>query len=251
MELVHMDLCGLMRTLSRGSKRYVMVFVDDYSRFTWTLFLTSKDEAFDMFTYFVRKTHKQLGNQLASIRSDHGIEFENTKFAKFCNEHDIDHNFSAPRTPQQNGEYEDEVIGLVRSLNEITAQAEAVQKEGIGDGTGSSIQGNLTGATKQRGTESNTSIEAVHELVPQQQNINLCAFDAFLSLIEPKNVAKALQDADWDGSVIGTKWVFRNKLDEDETVTRNKARLVVQGYSQEEGIDYDESFAAIARLEAI
>ncbi|XP_070013228.1 uncharacterized protein [Nicotiana sylvestris] len=54
-----------------------------------------------------------------------------------------------------------------------------------------------------------------------------------------------------DKSVIGTKWVFRNKVDEDGTVTRNKARLVVQGYSQEEGIDYDETFAPIARLKAI
>ena len=51
--------------------------------------------------------------------------------------------------------------------------------------------------------------------------------------------------------MIGTKWVFRNKLDEDGTVTRNKARLVVQGYSQEECIDYDETFAPVARLEAI
>ncbi|XP_070008185.1 secreted RxLR effector protein 161-like [Nicotiana sylvestris] len=54
-----------------------------------------------------------------------------------------------------------------------------------------------------------------------------------------------------DRSVIGTKWVFRNKLDEDGTVTRNKTRLVVQGYSQEEGIDYDETFAPVAGLEKL
>jgi hypothetical protein len=51
--------------------------------------------------------------------------------------------------------------------------------------------------------------------------------------------------------VIGTKWVFRNKLDEHGTIIRNKARLVAQGYRQEEGIDYDETFALVARLEAI
>ncbi|XP_070044929.1 uncharacterized protein [Nicotiana tomentosiformis] len=54
-----------------------------------------------------------------------------------------------------------------------------------------------------------------------------------------------------DRLVIGTKWVFRNKLDEDGIVTRNKTRLVVQGYSQEEGIDYDETFAPVTRLEVI
>ena len=54
-----------------------------------------------------------------------------------------------------------------------------------------------------------------------------------------------------DRSVIGTKWVFRNKVDEFGTVTRSKARLVVQGYNQEEGIDYEETFAPVARIEAI
>ena len=52
-------------------------------------------------------------------------------------------------------------------------------------------------------------------------------------------------------SVIGTKWVFRNKLDDSGIIVRNKARLVVQGFNQQEGIDYDETFALVARLEAI
>ena len=51
--------------------------------------------------------------------------------------------------------------------------------------------------------------------------------------------------------VIGTKWVFRNKMNEDGIVTRNKARLVALGYSQEEGIDFEETFAPVARLETI
>ncbi|WJZ85971.1 hypothetical protein VitviT2T_005477 [Vitis vinifera] len=52
-------------------------------------------------------------------------------------------------------------------------------------------------------------------------------------------------------SVIGTRWVFRNKMDENGIIIRNKARLVAQGFNQEEGIDYEEIFAPIARLEAI
>ncbi|XP_073120328.1 uncharacterized mitochondrial protein AtMg00820-like [Henckelia pumila] len=54
-----------------------------------------------------------------------------------------------------------------------------------------------------------------------------------------------------DKSIIGTRWVFKNKLNESGNVVRNKARLVAQGYRQEEGIDFDESFAPVARLEAI
>ena len=54
-----------------------------------------------------------------------------------------------------------------------------------------------------------------------------------------------------DYNVIGTKWVFRNKQNEDGIVVRNKARLVAQGFTQVEGLDFGETFASIARLEAI
>ena len=98
---------------------------------------------------------------------------------------------------------------------------------------------------------------------------------AFLSNIEPKNPKEAATDDYWiiamqeelnqferndvwelvprptDQSVIGTKWVYKNKADEQGNITKNKARLVAQGYNQEEGIDYEETFAPVARLEAI
>ncbi|GJT78756.1 retrovirus-related pol polyprotein from transposon TNT 1-94 [Tanacetum coccineum] len=97
----------------------------------------------------------------------------------------------------------------------------------------------------------------------------------FISTIEPKNVNEALGDESWivamqeelnqfiannvwelvpqpkNMTIIGTKWVFRNKLDENGVVSRNKARLVAQGYNQQEGIDYDETYAPVARLESI
>ena len=103
LELLHVDLCGPMRITSRGGKRYVFVIVDDYSRFTWTLFLASKDESFEAFVIFLKKTEKRIGHSLISLRSDHGKEFENSSFIDYCNEHGIDHNFSAPRAPLQTG----------------------------------------------------------------------------------------------------------------------------------------------------
>lgn len=54
-----------------------------------------------------------------------------------------------------------------------------------------------------------------------------------------------------DTSIIGTKWVFKNKLDKDGKIIRNKVRLLAQWYNQQEGIDYDETFAPLAHLESI
>ncbi|GKD71961.1 putative ribonuclease H-like domain-containing protein [Tanacetum coccineum] len=77
-----------------------------------------------------------------------------------------------------------------------------------------------------------------------------CLFACFLSQEEPKKVW-TLVDLPKGKRPIGTKWVFRNKKDERGIVIKNKARLVAQGYTQEEGIDYDEVFAPVARIEAI
>ena len=67
------------------------------------MFLAHKDEAFNPFLKFYKKVSNQKGFSIIAIRSDHGTEFENQFFENFCTEHGIDHNFSAPRTPQQNG----------------------------------------------------------------------------------------------------------------------------------------------------
>eukprot|EP00253_Pinus_taeda_P014154 PITA_14154 len=98
---------------------------------------------------------------------------------------------------------------------------------------------------------------------------------ALLSSTEPQNVKEACEDECWikamdeeleqiernntwklvprpkDKNVIGTKWIFKNKLNENGEVIRNKARLVCKGYAQQEGIDFEETFAPVARLEAI
>ena len=105
--------------------------------------------------------------------------------------------------------------------------------------------------------------------------MNLIGLTCYTSHFEPKNVEEALRDESWitalndeldqfirndvwylvlrpkDKHVIGTKWIFKNKLDENGNIVRNKARLVAQGYSQIEGIDFEETFAPIARLESI
>ncbi|GKD84547.1 retrovirus-related pol polyprotein from transposon TNT 1-94 [Tanacetum coccineum] len=102
-----------------------------------------------------------------------------------------------------------------------------------------------------------------------------CLCVNFLSEIEPKKLIESLEEEGWiiamkeelnqfernkvwtlvpvpyGKTIIGTKWIFKNKMDENGVVIKNKARLVAQGFRQEEKIDYDETFAHVARLEAI
>ena len=75
----------------------------DFSRYTWVLFLAHKNDVFHEFSKLCRKIQNEKGFIISCIRSDHGKEFENVNFESFCDEHGIEHNFSAPRTPQQNG----------------------------------------------------------------------------------------------------------------------------------------------------
>nr|GFB89130.1 putative ribonuclease H-like domain-containing protein [Tanacetum cinerariifolium] len=105
--------------------------------------------------------------------------------------------------------------------------------------------------------------------------LQFCLFSCFLSQVEPKKVSCALQDPSWVEAMqedlfqfkiqnvwtlvdcpkgvrpIGTKWVLKNKKDKRGIVFRNEVRLVAQGHTQEEGIDYDEVFAPVARIKAI
>ena len=103
---------------------------------------------------------------------------------------------------------------------------------------------------------------------------SFCEHYLFVSPLKPRRMEEALDDPDWmiamqeelnnftrnevrflverpKQNVIGTKWVFRNKQDEHGVVTRNKARLVAQGFTQIEGLDFGETYAPMARLESI
>ena len=99
LELLHMDLFDPSRIPSLGGKYYVYVIVDDFSRYTWVLFLSQKNEAFYEFSEFCNKIQNEKGFTITCIRSDHRKEFENIDFEEYCNEYSINHNFSAPRTP--------------------------------------------------------------------------------------------------------------------------------------------------------
>ncbi|KAJ9560934.1 hypothetical protein OSB04_006094 [Centaurea solstitialis] len=466
LQLLHMDLFGPTNVMSIGKKSYCLVIIDDYSRFTWVFFLRTKDETSGLIKSFVKRVENQANLRVKVIRSDNGTEFKNADLNSFCEDKGIERQFSAPRTPQQNGVAERRNRTLIEAARTmladsklpITFWAEAVntacyvqnrvhvvkskgktpyelfknKKPFIGffvpfgcpcsilntkthlgkfdsksdDGffVGYSIQSkavrvfntvsrtieesdnvkfnehtpNVHGtvdtgpSSKEKETDEpfvlfpppSSSIEEKESETEEQEvasesegdketgeipqlesNVESESADAseitqpqstesepddsnlgdilteeplhltrtqknhpasqvigdvaspmitrkqsreagyvnphsgmltcFLSQNEPKKVTDAMKDPSWIEAmqeellqfvlqhvwdlvdlpkghrVIGTKWIFRNKSDERGVVIKNKARLVAQGYTQEEGIDYDDVFAPVARIEAI
>ncbi|KAJ9539388.1 hypothetical protein OSB04_032121 [Centaurea solstitialis] len=412
LQLLHMDLFGPVNVQSIAGKKYTLVIVDEYSRYTWVFFLRSKSDAPKEIILFVRKMEKLNNLSVRSIRSDHGTKFKNSTLETFFDRKGISQNFSSVRTPQQNGVAERRNRTLIEVARSMLSEAnlatqlwaEAVitacytQNRSLIITLESSIPSpmmesfldtplspkhtvcstnednseinqwadsffqvpdipianpspqdfpdgfeenpsppsqitippviNATPITQvtpepdQPNSSEDLSQTTVSEPAPsptdllpdpslneastsgqvyqppalrwtkdhpidqvlgnpssgvktRRQSGNICLYVNFISENEPKEIDDALRDPAWVSAmqeelaefirnnvwllvprprkrtIIGSKWIFRNKLDEVDTIIRNKARLVAQGYRQEEGIDYDETFAPVARLEAI
>jgi hypothetical protein len=97
-----MDTVGSSQVRSMGGKWYILVIVDDYSRYSWVFFLNRKDEVFEDFWSLALRLNNEHPNCLKIIHSDNETEFRNASFDEFCLEHGIDKQFSALGVPQQN-----------------------------------------------------------------------------------------------------------------------------------------------------
>ncbi|GJX22030.1 retrovirus-related pol polyprotein from transposon TNT 1-94 [Tanacetum coccineum] len=104
-----MDLCGPMRMESINGKKYILVIVDDYSRFTWVKFLRSKDEAPNAIIKCIKNIQVRLNATIHNVRTYNGTEFFNQTLREFYKNVGISHQTSIARTPQQNGVVEDEI----------------------------------------------------------------------------------------------------------------------------------------------
>ncbi|GJW39497.1 putative ribonuclease H-like domain-containing protein [Tanacetum coccineum] len=218
LHLLHMDLFGPTFVKSLMKKMYCLVVTDDYSRFTWVFFLATKDETSGILKSFITGIENLVDHKVKVIRCDNGTEFKNREMNQFC-----------------------EMKGILRQFSTqlilLTVDPPYSQdpKSSHDDGPNSSA-------------DKRSLMKIKKKLVKE----------------EPKKVIHALKDPSWIEAMqkellqfklqevwtlvdlpngkrdIGTKGVFRNKKDERVIVIRNKARLVAQGYTQEEGIGYDE-----------
>nr|GEU68659.1 hypothetical protein [Tanacetum cinerariifolium] len=245
LNLLHMDLCGPMRVASINGKKYILVIVDDYSRYTGTKF---------------------LNKTLKSFFKVEGIE----------------HQTSTARTPEQNGVVERQNHKMKEKGDQCILVGYSTQSKGyriynrrtrmivksihirfdeIKEVSETSVANNTSGLVPQRQKTSD-----YYNPDPLATDPKMCMYALIVSTTEPKNIKEAMADSAWieamqdelhqfdrlqvwelvdkpfGKSIIRLKWLWKNKKDEDQIVIHNKARLVAKGYAQEEGIDFEESF---------
>lgn len=119
LELVHSDICGPISHATTSDVRYVLCFIDDYSRKGWAYFLKEKSEAFSYFKEFKKKVETETGKPIKCLRTDRGGEYTSTEFSEFCKLHGIRRQLTTAYTPQQNGVAERKnrtVMNMVRSM---------------------------------------------------------------------------------------------------------------------------------------
>nr|GEX30311.1 retrovirus-related Pol polyprotein from transposon TNT 1-94 [Tanacetum cinerariifolium] len=363
LQLLHIDLCGPMRVASINGKRYVLVIVDDYSRYTWTHFLRSKDETPAVLINFLRLVQRGLHAQVRIVRTDKGTEFLNqTLHAYFaaegifhqtdsenldkmkeksdecifigystqsrayrvfnkrtrvimesihvnfdelphmasahvssdpapeCQRMALEHDSLSPTIQRQENVHQADTtvttsneLDLLFSLmfDELLNGSSKVASKSFAVCSADAFNQRQQHTTPLNNHTTPASTCQVPTLAPtntSSENINQAgtyaendqvADDEFINICctpvqnqgETSSRHEELHQFDrldvWElvdrplcTNVINLKWLWKNKRDKENTVIRNKSRLVAKGYAQKEGIDFEELFAPVAQLEA-
>ncbi|GJR75433.1 retrovirus-related pol polyprotein from transposon TNT 1-94 [Tanacetum coccineum] len=343
--LLHMDLCGPMRVASVNGKKYILVIVDDYSRFTWVKCLRSKDEAPDFIIKFLKMIQQNgvverrnrtlikaartmliyakaplflwaepvaitcYTQNRSIIRLRHGktpYEILHDKlpdlsffyvFGALCYLTNDSENLDVLFQPLF-----DELLNppsrvdrpapkVIAPIAEVVALEPAASTGSpssttVDQDAPSPSNSQTTPKTQSPVIPNDTKDHPLDNIIgklerPVSTRLQLyeqalfCYYDAFLTSVEPKNYKDALTQACWIEAmqeelneferlevweliprpdkvmVITLKWIYKVKLDELGEILNNKSRLVARGYRQEEGINFEESFALVARIDVI
>nr|GEW64313.1 uncharacterized mitochondrial protein AtMg00810-like [Tanacetum cinerariifolium] len=288
LHLLHMDLCGPMRIASLNGKRYVLVIVDDYSRYTWVHFLRSKDEAPEDLKYYFDTVG--ISHQMSSVRKPQQngvverqnqtlVEAARTMTKKIMETMNVsfdelstmafEQRSSKPGLQSMTSGQISSGLDLTYAPSTITTQQpsegeldllfEVMYDDYIG-GQPSATARTILPAQEPQVRQTLTASTSIADTAPTPTNSSSHATNI---PVTSQDVNELNPNALFDGntfvnpfanpstSAVESSSSQNNKHDEEQTVIRNKSRLVVRGYRQEEGIDFEESFAPVARMEAI
>ncbi|GJS72754.1 retrovirus-related pol polyprotein from transposon TNT 1-94 [Tanacetum coccineum] len=263
LNLLHMDLCGPMRVESINGKKYILVIVDDYSRYTWTLFLRSKYETPEVLKDFLKMIQRQA--KVITVRSDRGIELLNKTLHAYFKEEGIEHQTSTPRTLKQNGIVERrnrtlvEVARMMLSASKFPLDDENLEKMKE-KGDPCILVGYSTRSKGYRVYNKRTRliVESIHIKFDKIKEMN----ETFVDNNTSGLVLQRQKMSDYDNSSPAPQ--LQNVYPSTDTTAPSQQELdllfgplydefftAAKGYAQEEGIDFEESSAPVARLEAI
>nr|GEU85835.1 retrovirus-related Pol polyprotein from transposon TNT 1-94 [Tanacetum cinerariifolium] len=227
-----------------------------------TLFLHSKDETPEVLKDFLTMIQRNLQALVITVRTDRGTKFLNKTLNAFFKEEGIEHQTSTARNPEQNGvverrnRYSTQSKGyrVYNKRTRMIVESIHVRFDEIKEVLETSVANNTSGLKKENTYQMmNLPILFVlrhKKLLSLPHTTLIEAIQDELYQFDRLQVWE-LVDKPFGKSIIWLKWFWKNKKDEDQTVIRNKARLVAKGYAQEEVIDFEESFAPVARLEAV
>ncbi|GKA88588.1 zinc finger, CCHC-type containing protein [Tanacetum coccineum] len=255
LELIHSNLCDFHATPYVGNKKYVITFIDDSSRFCYVYLLHAKDEAFDRFRIYKTKVELQQNNLIKTLRTDRGGEYYDPIFLQSVG---IIHEITAPYTPQQNGAAERKNKALKEMVPfwgcRAVVRLPDPKRKTLGEkGIDCIFVGYAEHSKAYRFyvIEPNDSV-SINSIIESRDAI----FDEnrFSLIPRPKDIIPNVQESQMDDhtdDVPSCKWIFTRKMKVDRTIEKFKARMVIQGFRQKEGIDYFDTYATVARITTI
>ncbi|GJR62032.1 retrotransposon protein, putative, ty1-copia subclass [Tanacetum coccineum] len=324
--IIHTDVCGPLRHVSRQGASYFITFTDDYSRYGYVYLLKHKHEVFETFKVFKNEVENQLGKTIKAIRSDRGGEYISQEFKDYLKANGIVQQLTPPYTPQHNGVSERRnrtLLDMVRSMMNLTTlplsfwdyaltslqpHSQYVQlrrkrwvlfsfppENKIGCCKDAEFPFEMRLISSKKSVGGGVDLEVIQE---EERYNNLLKIIATFpqrwrvlnhtrgkveehslgDLGKPANYKAAMLDSEsnkWIDAInaemqsmmdnmvwvlvdlppgcktVGSRWFFKKKTDMDAIVHVYKARLVVKGYTQLYGVDYEETLSPVADIRAI
>nr|GEY75912.1 putative ribonuclease H-like domain-containing protein [Tanacetum cinerariifolium] len=261
LQRLHMDLFEPTFVKSLNKKSYYLVVTDDYSRFSWVFFLTTKDETSPILKTFITGIENQLSLKAKIIRSDNGTEFKNHDLNQFCGMKGIKREFSVARTPQQNGIAKKKNMTLIEAARTMLTDLLlsipfwAEENEFKVEKPESQVHVSLSSSAKTKKHDDKTKREAKGKNMPALEDITYS--------VDEENVGAKFNFTNLETTItvspIPTTRVHRDHPEELLQLKMQKVWVLVNlpkgkkaiGHTQEEGIDYEEVFAPVAKIEAI
>ncbi|GJW95174.1 retrovirus-related pol polyprotein from transposon TNT 1-94 [Tanacetum coccineum] len=269
LNLLHMDLCSPMRVASINGKKYILVIVDDYSRYTWTLFLRSKDETPEVLKDFLTMIQRNLQAQVITVRTDKGTKFLNKTLHAYFKVEGIEHQTSTPRTPEQNGVVERRNRTLVEAARMMLSASKlplSFWAEAVATACYTQNRSIIIS------THGKTAYHIINDRKPSIKHLHIFGCTCYITR-DGENLDKMKEKGD-PCVMVGystqskgyrvynkrTRLIVEsihikprssrtkgNKKDEDQTVIPHKATLVLKVYTHKKGVDFDESLHQVAR----